>query len=248
MCLPSYHHMPSSLTIYYGNACKGYLRQRGKITHFGIHLYCRSRWVSSARPWVWHPCIAPAWIAMEVDYCWQDTPGAGKSTLATALAQCGFALVSDDWTYVSRTSVSLVAHGLLAPVKLLPDVARFFPRLHDFKPGKTLNGEMAYELDPQMFAGVSVKDVSKPRWIFFLERTAARGCHFVPCRPDFVTEFFEQSAERLPSELTDAQKTRSTVIRELSQCPSWILRTGESPAETASALSEFVTEVSCATA
>jgi hypothetical protein len=174
--------------------------------------------------------------------------GAGKSTLATALAQCGFALVSDDWTYVSRNSGSLVAHGLLAPIKLLPDASRFFPRLHDFKPGKALNGEMAYELDLQVFAGATVKDISKPRWLFFLERTAAPGCHFVPCRPEFVREFFEQSAERLPCELTNAQTTRSKLIRDLSELPSWIIRTGDTPANTANELSEFVTEVSCANA
>jgi len=53
--------------------------------------------------------------------------GAGKSTLSAALAKRGFGVVSDDWTYISRKHGELVADGLSAPIKLLPDSARFFP-------------------------------------------------------------------------------------------------------------------------
>ena len=174
--------------------------------------------------------------------------GAGKSTLSAALAQRSFALVSDDWTYISRAGRALVAHGLLAPLKLLPDTVRFFPQLREFVPRKTLNGELAFEIDPQTVGGVTVRHTSQPRWIFFLERTAASGCQFVPCRPEFVRAFFEQNAERLPSELREAQITRATLIRDLAERPSWIIRSGESPQDTADALSDFVSEASYATA
>ena len=168
--------------------------------------------------------------------------GAGKSTLSAALAQRGFALVSEDWTYISRNSASPVAHGLLTPLKLLPDVVRFFPQLRGFVPTRTLNGEIAFEIEPQLLGGASGKRISRPRWIFFLERTTAPGCHFVPCRPEFLKHFFEESAERLPSELPDAQLTRSAIINDLSACPSWILRTSEGPMDTANALSRFALE------
>jgi hypothetical protein len=168
--------------------------------------------------------------------------GAGKSTLTAALAQRGFALVSDDWTYISRNDRALVAHGLLAPIKLLPDTVRFFPQLRDFAPNRTLNGELAFEIDPRLLRGVSVKEISRPRWIFLLERTAARDCHFVPCRPEYVREFFERNAERLPCELREAQMTRSSLIQELSEHPSWIVRSGESPQDTAGAISHFALE------
>jgi len=166
--------------------------------------------------------------------------GAGKSTLTLALAQRGFALVSDDWTYISRDRLSLIAHGLLAPIKLLPDTIRFFPELRDFAPIRTLNGELAFEIDPQTMPGVTVKSISYPRWIFLLERTAAPGCHFIPCRPECVREFFERSAERLPREVPDAQMTRSSIIQELSEQPSWIVRSGEHPRNTAATISDFV--------
>src|SRR5258708_3882562 len=55
--------------------------------------------------------------------------GAGKSTLSVALARSGFSLVSDDWTYISQEADGLTAHGINAPVKLLPDAIQHFPEL-----------------------------------------------------------------------------------------------------------------------
>jgi hypothetical protein len=174
--------------------------------------------------------------------------GAGKSTLATALARLGLAFVSDDWTYISNRQSTLVAHGLSSPVKLLPDATRFFPDLRQFTPRTTLNGELAYEIDPSPAIGFSVKNISSPRRIFFLERSSAPGCHLVPCRSDYVRGFFAKSAERLPSELTEAKAFRASIIRTLSACPSWILRTGESPQRTAEAMDNFLSEANYATA
>ena len=174
--------------------------------------------------------------------------GAGKSTLAAALAQRGFAFISDDWTYMTKQQSRLVAHGLFSPIKLLPDTVRFFPRLREFVPRKTLNGEIAYEMDPQNSFQFLVKGTSHPRYIVFLERTATRGCHLVPCRPEHVRDFFEKSAERLPDELSDAKTLRTNIIKLFSGCPSWMLRTGESPQKTAEAIDLFFSEVDCATA
>lgn len=166
--------------------------------------------------------------------------GAGKSTLATAIAQRGFALVSDDWTYVSKQKSALVAHGLFSPIKLLPDAVRFFPDLHKFAPRTTLNGEMAYEIAPGHSFGFEMKKFTHPGHIFFLQRVSTPGCHFVPCRPEEVVDFFEKSAERLPSELNEAKVFRTTIIQILSACPSWILRTGENPHGTAAAIDHFL--------
>jgi len=174
--------------------------------------------------------------------------GAGKSTLAAALAQRGFAFLSDDWTYLTRKQSALVAHGLFSPIKLLPDTIRFFPRLREFVPRKSLNGEMAYEMDPQKCLQFAVTDMSRPGHIVFLERTVARGCHLVPCRPEYVRDFFERSAERLPDELADARAMRTSIINCFSACPSWMLRTGESPQRTAEAIEIFLSEAERATA
>jgi hypothetical protein len=168
--------------------------------------------------------------------------GAGKSTLSTALAQRGLALVSDDWTYLSKQAAHLVAYGLSSPIKLLPDAVRFFPELRAFAPKRALNGEMAYEVDPKCFKGFTVKTTSFPRRVFFLERASTPGCHLIPCRPEYVGEFFEKSGERLPEELAGARALRSELIRALSNCHSWILRTGDNPQATAELLADFVTE------
>lgn len=173
--------------------------------------------------------------------------GAGKSTLSAAMAERGFSFVSDDWTYISKDNSHLIAHGLYSPVKLLPDAVRFFPHLKHFDPRITLNGELAYQIDPSHTAGFTVKRSSYPRRILFLERTSKAGCDFVPCRPDYVRSFFERNAERLPDELVEAKAFRTNIIQMLASCPAWLLRTGETPQETAGAIGDFLAEAPNAT-
>ena len=169
--------------------------------------------------------------------------GAGKSTLSAALAQRGLALLSDEWTYLSFRQSVLSAHGLAAPIKLLPNCARFFPELAKHAPKKTMNGEIAYEVDAARVFRSALKTSSRPKWILFLERSATPGCHFVPCRGEFIAEFFENNAERLPDELPAAKSTRSQVIASLAACQSWSLRTGDDPHQTAEAIERFLAEV-----
>ena len=168
--------------------------------------------------------------------------GVGKSTLTAALTERGHALISDDWTYFSKEQSAVVAHGLCSPIKLLPDAVQFFRELRELTPAISLNGELAYEVDPGRFAGSTVKNSSRPSRIFFLERTFRPGCHFVSYPPELVREFFEKSAERLPDELVAAKTVRSTIIRALSTLPSWVIRTGESPQQTSVAIDQFILE------
>ena len=168
--------------------------------------------------------------------------GAGKSTLTAALAQRGFPLISDDWTYISKQQCTLVAHGLFSPLKLLPDAARFFPDLRAFVPRMALNGEMAYEIEPEKFHPVAEFTSCSPKWIFFLERTSVPGCRFVPCTSTYTRHFFKSNAERLPEELPAAQETRSEIIDRLSEYPSWIVRSGDDPHKTAEAIEQFLPE------
>jgi hypothetical protein len=169
--------------------------------------------------------------------------GAGKSTLTAALARRGFAVVSDDWTYISGNHGGLVADGLSAPIKLLPDSARFFPELRRRTPHKTMNGEMAFEIDPDKFHPDAALSSCSPKWIFFLERTATPGCRFVPCSSAYTKQFFKSNAERLPEELPEARERRSEIIDQLSESPSWILRSGDDPHQTAEAIEQFLPEV-----
>lgn len=174
--------------------------------------------------------------------------GAGKSTLSTALAYRGFSFISDDWTFISKQQSSLVAHGLSSPIKLLPDTIRFFSRLAEFRPGRSLNGEIAYEVDPRDSFAFHVKAITRPRYLFFLERTSTPGCSLLPSRPEYVRDFFENSGERLSDELEEAKACRSAIIQALSSRPCWILRTGEGPQQTAEALDHFLSELNDGTA
>src|SRR5438270_9079634 len=73
--------------------------------------------------------------------------GAGKSTLSVALSEDGFNYVSDDWLYISRRGGGVVAHGTSAPVKLMPDAVGHFQSLQGHSLQRSMNGELAYEVD-----------------------------------------------------------------------------------------------------
>jgi HPr Serine kinase C-terminal domain len=165
--------------------------------------------------------------------------GAGKSTLSMALTRRGFSLISDDWTYVCNESGGLIAHGLSAPVKLLPDAVQHFPELSCRTPQMSFNGELAFEIAPEEFCRNAAALRSRPRWLMFLERTSAPGCNFAPYDADDAQVFFESSAERLPDQIPDASMARSAVIRSLASCAAWRVRTGESPQVTADAIRQF---------
>lgn len=159
--------------------------------------------------------------------------GAGKSTLTAALGERGFAIVSDDWTYLTRSAGGLLAHGLGAPLKLLPDSVRFFPRLLDHRPQRSMNGEIAYEVDPAAAFGFPARRSVLPRRLLFLERVAEPGIRFLRCDGPFALSYFENAAEKLPDELKFARDARSLLLHQLAALPAWKLRTGESPQRTA---------------
>jgi hypothetical protein len=165
--------------------------------------------------------------------------GTGKSTLAVALSRCGFAVVSDGWTYIGKNGNGLTAHGITAPVKLLPDAVQHFPELSGFEAAKASNGEMAFEIDAAHAFGAEVRRESSPRWLMFLERVETHGCAIVPFGGDVAQTFFENSVERLPTQLKEAAKTRAALIQSLSSTECWLARSGGPPHVAAEAISQF---------
>ena len=165
--------------------------------------------------------------------------GAGKSTLSVALAQCGFNLLSDDWTYVTQLNSGLTAFGLSVPVKLLPDAPQFFPDLNQFTPAASLNGELAYEVNAVDAFHVSQATNCTPRRFFLLERSSNPVCLFRPLSSRDVNNWLEQSAERLPKRLAAAHNRRSAIIHEVAKLESFVFETGLSPHASAEALKDF---------
>jgi hypothetical protein len=166
--------------------------------------------------------------------------GAGKSTLSVALSQHGFSYVSDDWTYLSRHYNSLIAFGTSAPVKLLPDATKHFPNLKRYDLRKSLNGELAYEVDITEAFSARVEKSCEPRWLMFLERLPHFGVEFVPVESNIARNYLNSSVETLPVELSEASVMRSHTLEVVSKLPCWLLRYGGTPQVAAEHLGVFV--------
>jgi hypothetical protein len=166
--------------------------------------------------------------------------GAGKSTLSVALSQGGLNYVSDDWTYVSQQHGKIVAYGTSAPVKLLPDAAKYFRELERHNPHISMNGELAYEVDVAEAFGSKVERGCEPRWLIFLERTQQLGSDFIRLSSAAARNYLVSSVERLPVQLVEAEERRNQIIDLISGLPCWSFRYGGTPQFASEKLREFV--------
>jgi hypothetical protein len=166
--------------------------------------------------------------------------GAGKSTLSVTLSKAGFNYVSDDWTYISRRHDGIMAHGTSAPVKLLPDAVKHFQSLMGRSLQRSMNGELAYEVDIAEAFGARVERGCVPRWLVFLERTQGAGSVFTPMSSAEARRYVNSSVERLPSQLFEAVAMRAQTIDQVASLPSWHFRYGGTPQFAAQELREFV--------
>ena len=168
--------------------------------------------------------------------------GAGKSTLSLALARRGFAFLSDDWTYFSHANGRLRAWHIATPIKLLPDAVRFFPELSTLEPHVSLNGEVAYEADPEGVFGVRRSLECEPRWLVFVERRSEPGHCLVRLGPEEAAARLEHELEELPEELSAVSARQSGTVLELAGRECWSLAYGGSPDEAAEVLARFCAE------
>jgi hypothetical protein len=166
--------------------------------------------------------------------------GAGKSTLSVALSENGFNYVSDDWTYISRRGDGIVAHGTSAPVKLLPDAVGHFHKLQRHSLQRSMNGELAYEVDVAETFGARVERACEPRWLIFLERTQRAEAVFTPTSSKEARTYVSSSVERLPRQLHEALATRQQTIERVALLSSWRFRYGGAPQFAAKELRKFV--------
>ena len=159
--------------------------------------------------------------------------GAGKSTLSVALAKRGFALLSDDWTYFSRQADSLWATGLPVPIKLLPEARRFFPELAQHTPAPSLNGELAFEVDPAETFQVRRLYSCQPGRVVSFQRIQGAAPAWKRVSPDEVEGQLRPALERIPGCLTRARSIQHQVIAELAQVPAYSLVCDGTPQEIA---------------
>ena len=164
---------------------------------------------------------------------------AGKSTLAVSLAFNDFALLSDGWTYFSRSGSATHAWGLPIPVKLLPDAVNYFPQLTGAQPAPALNGELAYEVDPVATFGIDRSLFCEPKWLVFVERSEGAGTLFEPISSEDAFHRFAGELEELPAEISSMRNQQLLTIRALVDRECWVLRNQLSPSLVAEKLSKF---------
>lgn len=155
--------------------------------------------------------------------------GAGKSILSLALARRGFRFLSDDWTYFSYTNGRLCASHIAAPIKLLPDAVQFFPELRTLNPHVSLNGEIAYEIDPETLFGVNRALACEPMRIVFVERRREPGHRLSRIPPQEAAARLEYELEDLPGELADVGARQSAIVWQLASRKCWLFEHGENP-------------------
>jgi hypothetical protein len=165
--------------------------------------------------------------------------GAGKSNLSLALAQDGADFISDDWTYLTYEDGELSAHGLSAPIKLLPDAADFFPTLghHDLR--ISLNGELAYELPPRELT-LRVQSKCTPECLVFYERIPTGKPCFTRLSGERTREYIRSSIEPFPVQLSWLAERRERIASGLAKLSCWRFRHSGNPGSAARALHAFV--------
>jgi hypothetical protein len=167
--------------------------------------------------------------------------GAGKSTLALALAQSGLAFISDDWTYLSRRGEKLCAWSLSNSLKLLPDAVAHFPQLAPVMPAVSLNGELAYELEPHHLFGIRCSPCAEPHCVMFLERRKNQSLGLSKMSSEEAALRLERNLEQLPAAIAGVRDFLVKTIRILVQLPCWELRYGdETPQAMAQGVLQFL--------
>jgi HPr serine kinase-like protein len=164
--------------------------------------------------------------------------GAGKSTLSLELARRGLDFISDDWTYFSRRDSEVLGWGLPTKIKLLPDSVAHFPELRAHIPVMHLNGELAFEIDPQE-CGSRYALYCRPGRIFLLDRQPGAGFEVLRLTANEIAGYFERTLERLPGCLAEYRDTQLATIRALCRAESWYVRCGGTPQEIATRILRF---------
>jgi hypothetical protein len=165
--------------------------------------------------------------------------GAGKSTLAVSMSRNGFAYLSDDCTYLSRSDTEMRAWGLATPVKLLPDAVSYFPELVSREPILSLNGEWALHVDPTEISDVKRCLSCAPRWLVFLERTVGSPPLVKPLSSSEAAARLVADLETMPPVLVNQYEYQLKTINRLLDRECWVVQHSLNPEMLARLLAEI---------
>ena len=175
--------------------------------------------------------------------------GAGKSTLTVAMAKRGYALLSDDWTYLAAAGMrtdeaAIEAWGIPVPVKLLPDASNFFPELLEYLPQRSLNGEIAYEVSPDQCFGVSRVLRCPVKVVALLERAKEPGSRIVPISAGEAIHHLAREVEPLRGSLAPCYERQIDLIRRLGNVSCYRVSFNSPPDNVAEALDNALASMS----
>lgn len=147
---------------------------------------------------------------------------AGKSTLAMALSQAGFGLISDDRVFCSQMDRQVLAWGLPRPLKLRPEAATWFEELRGRQPGDIQNGERVFYCYPKQHRTAECE----PRLIVFLERlengeSERTSFEMIPIEPN---EALARLKADLLAETSKALEDQEKSLRGITHLPCFLLR------------------------
>jgi hypothetical protein len=122
---------------------------------------------------------------------------------------------------------------------LLPEAVTYFPALASMVPAESLNGEVAFELDPTEVFGVKRSPSCDPRWLIFIERTQETNAVFRAIGREESARRLASDLELLPPCIAHQRDHQLAVIDSLVQRGSWVLRHGLRPEALALAITQF---------
>ncbi len=149
----------------------------------------------------------------------------GKSTLAMAMAQDGFRVLSDDRTFCALKHGRLLAYGLPRPLKLRPEAAPWFSEFQDRVPTEFQNGEPVFYWEPSRQLG-QPRFVCNPRAVIVLDRQQTEG--FEMSRMESREVMLRIESELL-AEVPAAIQEQQRVLDSVAALPIWKLCFGGQP-------------------
>jgi len=155
----------------------------------------------------------------------------GKSTLALALTQQGFQLLSDDRIFCSFRRGELSAWGLSRPLKLRPEAAGWFDEFRAQEPNAIQNGERVFHHEVNGWRVM----YCQPRMFVFLERRDEHGFSMAQLDRGASRSYIENE---LLCETSAARQRQGGTIEELLSLSPCLLRYGGTPKEIALQLAD----------
>lgn len=150
----------------------------------------------------------------------------GKSTLALALTEAGFRLLSDDRIFCSLKQGKLLAYGLPRPLKLRREAACWFEQLRDQEPMVVQGGQRVFHCEPNQRLGQPQPQNCEPQALVVLDQTQNSGFRMTRMRRSDVKSRIE--ADLLAETLEDVEK-QDHIINSLLGLPCWHLQYGGRP-------------------